>query len=141
MTDRQVLVDELVRDEGIRLVVYLDPIGIPTIGVGRNLRDRGISRAEAFMLLDHDLDECITDLAGFPWFVGLDSVRQRAIVNMRFNLGPARFRGFRRMLTALAAGDYVTASHEMLASDWATQVGRRADRLARMMLTGQVDAR
>ena len=136
-TNRQMLVDELVRDEGLRLFSYLDTVGKWTIGVGRNLTDKGISSREAFDLLDHDLDECVTDLAGsFPWFVTLDAVRQRVVCNMRFNLGPSRFRQFKQTIAAIAAGDYVKASEQMIKSKWASQVGQRAQRLARMMATG-----
>ena len=136
-TDRQMLVDELVRDEGLRLKPYLDTVGKWTLGVGRNLSDKGISSREAFDLLDHDLNECVADLAGeFPWFVKLDAVRQRVVVNMRFNLGPSRFRQFKQTIAAIAAGDYVKASEQMLKSKWASQVGQRAQRLARMMATG-----
>lgn len=141
MSDRQTLIDQLVFDEGLKLRPYQDSVGKLTIGVGRNLIDKGISSREAFDLLDHDLDECITDLAAtYPWFLDLDAVRQRVVVNMRFNLGPQRFAGFRMMLLALEQGDYVQAKEHMLASKWADQVKGRAQRLARRMATGEDDA-
>lgn len=130
------LVDQLIRHEGLRLKPYADSVGKITIGVGRNLSDNGISHTEAMQLLDHDLDDVVADLATFPWFARLDSVRQRALVDMRFNLGPTRFRSFKRMLAAVAAGDYVKASEQMAMSKWATQVKTRAQTLVRMMGTG-----
>lgn len=137
MTDRQDLFDELVRDEGLRLKPYRDTVGKITIGVGRNLTDKGISSREAFDLLDHDVDDAVADLAGaFPWFARLDAVRQRVLVNMRFQLGAAGLRRFRATLAAIAAGDYVAAGDHMQASRWATQVPARAQRLIRMMKTG-----
>lgn len=135
--DRQRLVDELIRDEGLRLFPYTDSVGKLSVGVGRNLTDKGLSHAEAMLLLDHDLDEAILDLATFPWFVGLDDVRQRVLVNLRFQLGAAGFRRFRRMLAALAAGEFPVAAAQMRASRWATQVPTRAARLATMMETGR----
>jgi lysozyme len=42
---------------------------------------------------------------------------------------------FPKMHLALAAGDYPGAAREMLDSDWAQQVGDRADRLAQQMVT------
>ena len=95
-SDRGVLIDELVTDEGLRLRPYVDTVGKVTVGIGRNLTGKGISKREAFDLLDHDLDECVADLAAFPWFLMLDAVRQRAMVNLRFNLGPSRLRSFKR---------------------------------------------
>src|SRR5688572_26548191 len=97
-THRQKLVDQLLLHEGLRLKPYPDTKGKITIGVGRNLSDKGITHSEAMLLLDHDLDECITDLASFPWFAGLDPVRQRVLIDMRLNLGPTGFRSFKRTL-------------------------------------------
>lgn len=135
--DRQRLIAQLVADEGLRLFPYVDTVGKLTIGCGRNLSDVGISNAEAMTLLDHDVDACITDLAGsFPWFVKLDAVRQRVIVNMRFNLGPAGFRSFKRMVHAVALGQYALAAEHMRGSKWASQVKGRAYRLAQAMETG-----
>ena len=136
MTDRQRLVEQLLLHEGLRLKPYTDSVGKLTIGVGRNLTDKGISKAEAMTLLDHDIDECVTDLATFPWFAGLDPVRQRVLVDLRFNLGPKGFRSFARTLASVEQGDYVTAGEQMLQSRWASQVSFRADRLARMMRSG-----
>lgn len=135
--ERGKLIVELMRDEGVRLTVYKDSLGIETIGVGRNLRDKGISHDEALFLLENDLDECIHDLSVFPWFVALDPVRQRVLTNMRFNLGPSRLRSFKHTLAAVARGDYEAAAKGMMASKWARQVGQRATRLAQMMRSGK----
>lgn len=134
---RQRLIDQVIEHEGIRLRPYTDTAGKLTIGIGRNLTDKGLSSAEAMMLLAHDLDEAISDLTSFPWFAELNEVRQRALVDMRFNLGPGRFRGFRQMLHALERGDFEQAAKRMLLSEWATQVGRRARRLSAMVQTGK----
>ena len=40
------LIKQLVQSEGLRLQVYQDTLGIDTIGVGRNLEDRGITKEE-----------------------------------------------------------------------------------------------
>ena len=136
--DRQALMDQLIRNESLRLYPYVDTVGKITIGVGRNLSDKGLSSAEAMMLLDHDVDEVITDLAGsFPWFCDLDSVRQRVLCDMRFNLGPSRFRGFKRMLRALGEKDYPKAAAAMRDSLWFLQTKTRGVRLVKMMLTGR----
>ena len=44
--DRQDLIDKLIVSEGLRLQVYKDTLGIDTIGIGRNLEDRGITKEE-----------------------------------------------------------------------------------------------
>jgi lysozyme len=138
VSERQKLVDLVVKHEGVRLTLYLDSLGVPTIGIGRNLKDKGISSAEAFALLDHDLDECITDLSGsFVWFLDLDAVRQRVLVDLRFQLGAAGIRGFRKMLAACGRGDFTMASNELLASHLAEQTPNRAIELAGMLHTGK----
>lgn len=137
MSARQSLVDELIRDEGLRLKPYMDSVGKITIGVGRNLSDDGLSNAEAMALLDHDVDEAVADLAGsFPWFLQLDEVRQRAMVNLRFNVGATGFRSFARMIRMMAAKNYAQAAASMRDSKWYRQVGERGARLVHMILTG-----
>lgn len=137
MSEHQDLVDMLILHEGLRLFPYMDTVGKITIGAGRNLSDKGISHAEAMVLLEHDLDEAVADLSSFPWFLTLDATRQRVMIDMRFNLGPSRFRGFKRMLRAMGEGDYNRAAKAMRNSVWAQQVKIRADRLIRMMRTGE----
>lgn len=135
--ERRAIVDQLILHESLRLKPYTDSVGKITIGVGRNLSDNGLSHAEAMLLLDHDLDAAIRDCATFPWFPSLDPIRQRVLVDMAFNLGLTRLRGFRRMLRLIEEGDYVRAAHAMRNSAWARQVKTRADRLIRMMNTGE----
>jgi lysozyme len=136
MTDRQQLVAQLVRHEGLRLKPYVDTVGKVTIGVGRNLTDVGLSDAEAMQLLDHDIDAAITDLTTFAWFPGLDPIRQRAVVDFRFNVGGGTFRLFPKFIHAMAIADYAAAATELLTSKWATQVGIRAKEIAGLLATG-----
>lgn len=139
-TDRQVLREQLVVDEGLRLMPYRDSGGLLTIGVGRCLDRVGISHEEAMTLLEHDIDRAIGGLVGaFPWFADLAPMHQIALVNMTFNLGLGGVKRFRRMLAALEAGDYAGAAGQMLDSRWARQVGARAHRLAHLMVTGARD--
>lgn len=133
----QQLRDQLIGHEGCKLKPYADVAGKITIGVGRNLTDKGLSTAEVTMLLDNDILECIADLMHtYSWFVTLDQVRQHAIIDMRFNLGAAGFARFPNLIHALAVADYQDAARQMLASLWAQQVGHRADDLAAMMRNG-----
>lgn len=127
----------LVGHEGLRLKLYLDPEDIPTIGCGRNLRDKGLSPGEAMMLLDNDITEAVNDLThAYPWFIGLSRARQHALIDMRFNLGQHGLNKFQHMIAALAAKNYDEAANQMLNSTWATQVGHRAYDLAFMMRKG-----
>jgi lysozyme len=135
--ERATLIEELRRDEGVEPFPYTDTVGKLTIGVGRNLTDRGLSDDEIDHLLRSDIDLCIGDLnRGVPWWVTLSPVRQRVLINMCFNLGWPRLRGFVRTLSAMRRGDFTTAAEGMRLSLWAKQVGARAERLAQMMERG-----
>lgn len=117
-------------DEGLRLKVYRCTADKNSIGYGRNLDDKGITLEEAELMLDNDIAECVQDLATFHWWNNLTDVRQAALINLRFNLGPARFRGFKMMIKALEMGDYTEAAYQVMNSNYAKQVGRRAERVA-----------
>jgi lysozyme len=127
---------QLREHEGVRLMPYTDTVGKTTIGVGRNLSDNGISQATCDQMLDEDIGHALEDLQTFAWFAELDEVRQRVLIDMVFNIGLTRLRGFTRMLTAVESGDYDEAATQMLDSRWAAQVVQRAARLAGMMRTG-----
>jgi len=122
--DIEKLKQRLIEHEGLRLKVYTCTRGRLTIGVGRNLEDRGISEQEALMLLSNDIEECIEGVEQlFACFDGLSDSRQRVLVDMRFNLGQAGLEGFRMFRNAVENGDFDRAADEMLDSNWARQVG------------------
>jgi lysozyme len=131
--------DQLALHEGRRAKPYTDTVGKLTIGVGRNLTDKGLSDSEIDFLLMNDIRECTDDLKTFLWWDDLDDVRRNVLIDMRFNLGPSRFRQFKATLAAVAMGDYVTASDQMRKSKWYRQVKGRGERLARMMSTGLME--
>ena len=142
------LQDQLVRDEDIKLFVYDDAngepikpgshvIGHPTIGIGRALDTHGISMAEAIYLNNNDIDLVRRGIsASLPWTTKLDPVRFSALENMAFNLGVNGLLEFTETLAALKAGNYEHAATLMLQSEWAAQVGARAQRLSEQIRTG-----
>lgn len=130
---------QLKRHEGIRLYPYLDTAGKITIGVGRNLTDVGISPTTVEQLLYEDIARIMIDLVKLPWFTTLNDVRQRVIADMAFNMGVPGLFKFYHMIVAILAENYTEAAHQMLDSEWAKQVGLRANELANMMRSG-VDA-
>lgn len=137
-TGREAMRQQLLEHEGLRLKPYRDSVGKLTIGVGRNLDDVGISHEEAMLLLDHDILTHTSALVdAYPWFEGLDGIRQRAIVDLHFNLGATRLAGFRQALTAMARGDYSAAADAFADSKWYQQVGRRGPRIVHMVRTGE----
>tara|TARA_R100001086_G_scaffold244804_1_gene174990 strand:+ start:788 stop:1252 length:465 start_codon:yes stop_codon:yes gene_type:complete len=136
------LSDQLILHEGMECFPYVDTVGKTTIGVGRNLTDRGLSQAECRYLLANDIDISINELErSFNWFSKLDDTRQAALVDLHFNLGINRLKTFKktlRLIEECMLGDdlWDKVAEELLDSKWATQVGQRAQTLARMLQLG-----
>ncbi len=126
--------EQLIKHEGFESKVYHCPAGRLTIGVGRNLEDKGITREEALYLLRNDIKECETDLRTiFDNFEEIDKIRKNVLIDMRFNLGPSRFRQFKKMIAAVRKKDFQKALKEMKNSNWYRQVGKRGENLCEMM--------
>lgn len=123
----------ITKHEGLILKPYRCTAGKLTIGVGRNIEDNGISRAEAELLLENDIRNAVKDLERFEWYVDQPTHVKYALINLRFNIGMPRLLGFKKMIKALEDKDYTLAAKEALDSKWAKQVGRRATDVAMMM--------
>ena len=114
---------DLIRHEGLRLKPYRCTANRLTIGIGRNLDDKGISEDEARYLLGNDITECETDLMGlFDRWDEMTPNWKRALINLRFNLGPGGFRSFSSTIAAIRRGDWETARNNVSVSKWARQV-------------------
>lgn len=136
---KQKLKHLLISHENYKQFPYTDTTGHLTVGIGRNLSDRGISTTEAFYLLDDDILYFSSKLAHYlPFFIELSENRQIALIDMCFNLGVQGFLNFKNMIAALASHDYDRAANEMLNSKWAEQVGDRATCLANIIRTGEI---
>ena len=158
--DRETFIKKLIDGEGLVLTVYQDTLGIDTIGIGRNLKDRGISKAElehmdipnmdvvyehgitkedAVYLATNDVQIVEEELCrAHPCVDSLDAVRQLVVMDMAFNMGVPRLKKFKNMWAAIHEKDFPTAAKEMLDSRWANQVKSRATRLAHAMHTGEI---
>ena len=130
---------ELVKmHEGFSSKPYKCPAGKLTIGYGRNLDANGITKEEADFMLSEDIENIYLEMTKIlHCFADLDDVRQAVFVDMGYNMGLRGFLKFKNMLKAVEAHDYTEAAKEMLDSEWAKQVKKRAVRLAKMMETGE----
>lgn len=137
MFNRDAFKSHLEWAESLELLPYKDSVGKLTIGVGRNLDDRGISRAEAMYLLANDIDIVLKDCRRLAYWDALHPDRQLVVADMVFNLGLPKFLRFKRLNGALEIHDYVLAAHEMQDSKWYKQVGRRAKKLVAVMASGE----
>ena len=156
---REHFIEELIKHEGLKLQVYKDTLGIDTIGIGRNLEDRGITKQELDELdipsIDHVYEYGITEadavylatndvqiveeelVRAHPCVDRLDSVRQLIVMDMAFNMGVPRLCKFKNMWAAIHEEQYDVAAKEMLDSRWARQVKGRATKLANAMHNGE----
>ena len=152
--------EKLIAHEGLRLQVYKDSLGIATIGIGRNLEDRGItpeelewmdipnmdtiyeygiSEADAMYLAQNDVQIVEEELLrSHPCVENLDAVRQLVLVDMAFNMGVPRLGKFKKMWAAIHENNFDEAAKEMLDSRWANQVKSRSTKLAHAMHTGEI---
>ena len=135
MTDDEIK-DMIQRHEGYRPYVYYDTLGFPTAGYGHAfLPNSPISHNVAIALFEDDFCRAKRDYDKLK--LDLDPVRRGVVLDMLFNLGLPRFRGFSKMIAALSLGNYEVAADEMLQSLWAKQVKGRANHLAKMMKEGK----
>jgi lysozyme len=137
--------DQLKRDEGQKLYVYKDSLGILTAGVGHNCESHNeglelgqiISQEQSDIWLDQDIQAATDSLIkALPWIQSLDEVRKAVLQNMCFNMGVGKLTLFHQTLEAARTGRYSDAAVLMLQSKWALQVGTRATRLSTQMSTG-----
>lgn len=142
-----ILAQELERDEGFVPHAYKDSLGFLTIGIGRLIdKAKGgrITREEALYLKRNDIARFKGELdRAAPWWRGLDPVRQRAVLNMTFNLGsgwitPGNPKAWPNTVALLKAGRYAEAADAIRANKtWVGQVGDRALRIAKQIETGK----
>lgn len=119
--------------EGYKLYPYTDTVGKITIGVGRNLTDVGLSKEEVNILLDHDIDRAESSLSAYDFYKNSPPSVQLILLNMCFNMGINSLLKFKSMIAYIIHDDFENASIEMLDSKWATQVGDKAIKLAKIM--------
>ena len=142
------LEDQLIAHEGMRYEPYDDATSRPlrsgatlqgklTIGVGRNLSDRGLTRSEVNVLLGNDIAIATSGAGRYRWFAGLNKPRQAVCVSMVFSCGAKGWGLFKLTHAAIAEGRWEDAAVELLDSRFAEQVGDRALHLAEMLRTGR----
>lgn len=110
---------------GGKHVVYKDHLGFWTLGIGRLVDARkggGLTDEEAAYLLSNDIERTHAELLRrMPCYARLSQVRQRAILNMAFQMGVDGVLKFKKMIAALDRGAYAAAAAEALDSKWARE--------------------
>ena len=144
-TTLQALINELPQiadDEGFVREIYLDSVGLPTFGVGTlitpDMEEHGqrvgtpvsdARAAEAFF--GEVLHKTLGDgeaVFGESWD-GFPIEAKQIFLNMLYNLGASRFRGFKKMIAAAKDHDWKVAAVEAKDSKWYRQVKTRGERI------------
>jgi GH24 family phage-related lysozyme (muramidase) len=158
------------RDEGLRLKVYWDTEGYPTVGIGhlitpQPIRDMAqinkilsqqvgrevtgnpgaISMDEASKLFQEDLKKVQKDIGTTNALLAQvynqeNRSRQMALENMAFQLGIGGLAKFRNMLGNMLVKDYKAAFDEARLSLWFEQTKGRASRVTMIILTGNMES-
>lgn len=138
---------DLMRDEGLRLEAYPDPLtgGHPwTIGYGHTGLEvhPGLvwTEAQAEQQLDIDIasfEHGLDEEWIYPWWRSMNDFRQDCFVNMAFNLGVHKFMEFGTFQTLCRDGKFPQAALDLRGTPWFYQVGERAKRIAQQILTGE----
>lgn len=134
------LIAELSRDEGRVAHAYQDHLGFWTIGVGHLIdkrRNGGLPDPFIDRLLEYDIAEKAAQLdTALPWWRDLSDARQRALLNMCFQLGINGLLKFKNTLGFIKSGEWQEAHDALLQSKLAEQTPARAKRVAEMILKG-----
>lgn len=155
----------LINDEGIRVNVYWDTEGYPTIGighliihertknmtrinevlsqhVGRTVGNSRITQEECSALFAKDVSTVRTEIRKsakvYAVYSQLDNIRQMAIENMCFQMGVGGVSDFNKALAYMALKRWNDAHRELLDSAWARQTPGRANRVARVIQFGNL---
>lgn len=140
--NRESLLGQLQRDEGVKYEIYLDHLGLATLGIGHLIKEHDpehglpvgtpVSREQVENYFYQDVELAITEchkLYGKAEFESWPDTVQEVVVNMMFNLGPNRLAKFIQFRSALLQHDWVKAAIAGRDSLWYSQVSRRAERL------------
>jgi len=138
------LQEDLETDEGVVYEVYLDHLGLPTVGIGHLILESDpeygaevgtpVTEERVTELFQQDCEIVLADCQIlYPDFDDLPEEAQLIIANMMFNMGRPRLSKFKGMKRGVDNRDWDTAADEMVDSGWYRQVTNRAERLVKRM--------
>ncbi len=134
--------EELAEDEGCKFEIYLDHLGLPTLGIGALIKEYDpeygqpvgtpVSEDRVRQRFNLDIAVTIEDCQVlYDDFNDLPEEAQLVIANMMFNMGRPRLSKFKGMKAGVDDRDWDRAADEMVDSRWHDQVPNRAKRLVK----------
>lgn len=157
------LIEMIKYDEGTRVKLYKDTVGLYTIGVGHCLQttnkveaiqklDKKFGRTTSGLITEHEVEELllediqrtILDIQSNKTlsrlYNSLDSNRKFALINMCFQLGVTGVASFRKSVALLVNSNWTEAEKELKDSLWYCQTKDRAERVISVFRTGTLNA-
>ena len=144
MDIKEKFIEEIKKDEGIVLEIYLDHLGNPTLGVGHLITEDDpeygqeigtpVSEERVWEAFEKDVEISFDDCTIlFHNFQTLHEEAQLILLNMCFNMGRPKLSKFKNMRMAISKYNYDVAADEMVDSLWYTQIPNRPKRLVERM--------
>ena len=150
MLNREIIQKELIDEEGLKLTSYKCTSGRVTIGIGHNCAAKPtipligkhihkvgqrITKEDADILFQHDLDEVTRQLDKYlPWWKDCPDFVQYVLISLVFNMGIYGVLEFRITLGYMHKHDWKNAAYHLKSSKWYNQVGRRGPKLCNILL-------
>jgi lysozyme len=140
------LQEQLKIDEGIKYEIYEDHLGYATFGIGHLITTADpeygwpvgtkVTPERVNEVFQTDVQKYIKETQKvFPDLINKPDLIQVVLVNMCFNLGAPRLGKFYKFISAINDEQWIEAAVEMMDSNWANQVGPRAERLKQIVLS------
>ena len=127
------LKNEIKKEEGYRLEVYIDTEGFPTGGYGHKIIDgeKIPTTKEGWEeLFEKDFARACEGGMNICGDWDIKDEAKAIIIHMVYQMGEAGVRKFKRALSHLFNKEYSLCAAEMLNSRWANQTPNRAKRLS-----------
>ncbi len=127
------LIESIKLHEGFESKPYPDPLhgwDVPTFGHGLTY----ITESESEQIVINRVNEIIAKIqTAKPVFKTLSTQRKHALIEMAYQMGVGGLFKFRKMWTAIEAGDFDEAYTQALDSRWAKQTPNRAQAVASLL--------
>jgi lysozyme len=127
------LIESIKLHEGFESKPYPDPLhgwDVPTFGHGLTY----ITESESEQIVVNRVNEIIAKIqTAKPVFKTLTTQRKHALIEMAYQMGVGGLFKFRKMWTAIEAGDFDEAYTQALDSRWAKQTPNRAQEVASLL--------
>ena len=141
------LIESIKANEGFRANIYQCTAGVDTIGYGFNVKyleedelalNNGVvepmSREVADKILELKLEKLKEEVyREFPWIKNRQKIVQDALIEMAYQLGITKMKGFSQTLRYIEVNDLGSAVRNLRNSRWAQQTPRRVENIIRSL--------